>query len=147
MNRSGKIRVLFVCVGNSARSQMAEGWARALKSDAVEAFSAGSEPAGLNPLAIAAMSEAGVDISGQRSKSVMEYIDRQFDYVVTMCDEAAGGCPVFPGEGKVVHREFPDPAAARGATDEKLTVFREVRDEIKTFVEEMPGSLERLEQQ
>jgi arsenate reductase (thioredoxin) len=141
---TGKIKVLFLCTGNSCRSQMAEGFARALKGDAIEPHSAGVEPHGLNPLAVKAMAEAGVDITGQQSKHVDDVKDVGFDYVVTVCDSARESCPVFPGRAKMVHREFDDPprlAAAARSEDEAMPHYRRVRDEIRAFIETLPKSL------
>ena len=104
-----KLKVLFLCTGNSCRSQMAEGWARRLKGDVIEAYSAGIETHGLNPHAVRVMAEAGVDISGHRSKHVDELKSIAFDYVVTVCDHAYESCPLFPGKTKVVHVGFEDP--------------------------------------
>jgi arsenate reductase len=137
-----KIKVMFLCTGNSCRSQMAEGWARALRGDMVEAYSAGVEPHGMNPRAVRAMAEAGVDIAGQRSKHVDEVRDVPFDYVVTVCDHAHETCPLFPGKTKVVHVGFDDPPRlARDArTDEEaMPHYRRVRDEIKAFVATLDG--------
>lgn len=140
-----KLKILFLCTGNSCRSQMAEGWARALKGDVVEAYSAGIETHGLNPSAVRVMAEAGVDISGHTSKNVDALRDVPFDYVVTVCGHAHETCPVFPGQAKVVHAGFDDPPAlakrAEGE-EEKLNCFRRVRDEIRAFVEKMPDNLE-----
>jgi len=139
------LRVLFLCTGNSCRSQVAEGWARALKCGVIEAHSAGTRPGGLNRLAVCAMAEAGVDISAHASKSVEELRGVAFDVVVTVCDSAREACPVFPGATRVVHREFDDPArlAAGAASDERaMEHYRRVRDEIRAFVEAMPGSIE-----
>ena len=139
-----RLRVLFLCTGNSCRSQMAEGWARELKGDLIEAFSAGTEPKGLDPRAVAAMREVGVDISGQRPKHVDELIGRDFDYVVTVCGHAKESCPVFPGKTKVVHRGFEDPPKlAHGASteEEAMEHYRRVRDEIRLFVESLPDAL------
>lgn len=141
-----KLRILFLCTGNSCRSQMAEGWARRLKSDKIEPFSAGIDPKGVNPLAIQVMKEAGVDISGQRSKHVQELLDQSFDYVVTLCAEAHEGCPVFPSKTEHRHKGFEDPAAATGTEEEILSVFRKVRDQIRRFVETLPDSLEHVEE-
>jgi len=141
---NAKKKILFLCTGNSCRSQMAEGWARALKSDVLEAFSAGIETHGLNPSAVRVMAEAGVDISGHRSKHVNELLDRGIDYVVTVCDHAAESCPRFPGKAKVVHHSFQDPPAlAKTAKteEEALGHYRRVRDEIKAFVETLPDAL------
>lgn len=141
-----KWKLLFLCTGNSCRSQMAEGWARHLKGDSIEAYSAGIETHGLNPLAVRVMAEAGVDISQQRSKHVDELRDVPFDYVVTVCDQAHESCPLFPDRTKVVHVSFDDPPRlARHAQteDEALDHYRRVRDEIRAFVETLPGALER----
>ncbi len=139
-----RARVLFLCTGNSCRSQMAEGWARHLKGGIIEAHSAGIETHGLNPLAVRVMAEVGVDISHQRSKHVDEVKDLPFDYVVTVCDAAHESCPIFPGRVKVVHVGFDDPPRlARGAASEEeaLGHYRRVRDEIKAFVETLPEAL------
>jgi len=137
-----KIRVMFLCTGNSCRSQMAEGWARALKSGQVEAYSAGTNPHGLNPLAVRAMSEAGVDISKHTSKRPQE-IGVSFDFVVTVCDSALESCPILPG-ARIVHVGFDDPPRlAKGATsdDEAMPHYRRVRDEIRAFVQTLPDSI------
>jgi arsenate reductase len=141
-----KLKVLFLCTGNSCRSQMAEGWARRLKSDRIEAYSAGIEAHGLNPDAVRVMAEAGVDISGHRSKLVGELRGVDLDYVVTVCDNAHESCPLFPGKAKVVHVGFDDPprlAAGARTEDERLAPYRRVRDEIRAFVETLPDSLEQ----
>ncbi len=141
-----RIKVLFLCTGNSCRSQMAEGWARALKGDAIEAWSAGVETHGLNPSAVKVMAEAGVDISSHVSKNVRDVIDVGFDYVVTVCDHAAESCPRFPGKAKVLHRSFQDPPALAKLVEgeeAKLDCYRRVRDEIRAFVEELPEALLR----
>lgn len=133
-----KMRVLFLCTGNSCRSQMAEGWARALRAADLEAFSAGVERHGVNPRAVRAMAEAGVDISGQASKTVDELPTRAFDVVVTLCGHAAENCPYFPGAARRVHAGFDDPPAlAADAPDEEAAMahYRRVRDEIRRFVE------------
>jgi arsenate reductase len=137
-----KPRVLFLCTGNSCRSQMAEGWARALIGDRVDALSAGVEAHGLNPRAVRVMQEAGVDISGQRSRTLEQLGTVVPDLVVTVCDNAAERCPVFPGRTAKVHHAFRDPARAQGTDDEVMAVFREVRDEIREFVEGLPELLE-----
>lgn len=145
-----KISVLFLCTGNSCRSQMAEGWTRVLKSDTIDAYSAGVETHGLNPNAVKVMAEAGVDITGQRSKNISDFKDVHIDYVVAVCDHAAKTCPVFPQDCKVVRKLFNDPpkmaqeAALRGEPLEKqLDCYREVRDQIRDFVKTLPGSLEK----
>ncbi|MBP8128361.1 MAG: arsenate reductase ArsC [Candidatus Hydrogenedentes bacterium] len=146
MSGPGKLKVLFLCTGNSCRSQMAEGWARHLKDEAIEAYSAGIETHGLNPNAVKAMSEAGVDISGQRSKRVDELTDIEFDYVVTVCAHAHESCPIFPGRAKVVHVGFDDPprlAREAKTEEEALSHYRRVRDQIRQFVESLPESLLR----
>ncbi len=138
------MKVLFLCTGNSCRSQMAEGWARHLKSEAVKPYSAGIEKHGLNPHAVKVMAEAGVDISAQYSKTVAEIGSVRFDYVVTVCGQASENCPIFPGKAKVVHIGFEDPPKLTGSMpdgEEKLAVYRRVRDQIRTFVETLPGSL------
>lgn len=140
-----KLKVLFLCTGNSCRSQMAEGWARALRGDVIEPYSAGIETHGLNPRALQVMAEAGVDVSGQRSKHVDELAGVDFDYVVTVCDRANESCPFFPGDVKRLHVGFDDPPAlAKDAASEEeaLAHYRRVRDEIRAFVEEMPGNLD-----
>ncbi len=129
--------VLFLCTGNSCRSQMAEGWARALRDDDMEVWSAGVETHGLNPLAVKAMAEAGVDISGHRSKLVDELLDIPFDLVVTVCDNARESCPLFPGSARVIHHSFEDPpflARDAAGVEEALVHYRRVRDEIRAFV-------------
>ncbi len=140
-----KLQVLFLCTGNSCRSQMAEGWARALKSDVIEAYSAGIATHGLNPLAVQVMAEAGVDISGQRSKHVDELQAVAFDYVVTVCGHAHESCPIWLGRtAKVVHAGFDDPPAlAKGAktAEEALGPYRRVRDELRKFVAGLPATL------
>jgi arsenate reductase len=139
------LRVLFLCTGNSCRSQMAEGWARALKGDVIEPYSAGTRPKEVDPLAVRVMAEAGIDISGQQSKSLDSLKHIRFDYVITLCDDANEQCPFFPGARKTVHAGFDDPPALvpeGGTEEETLAVYRRVRDEIKAFVEALPGSLE-----
>ena len=124
-------RVLILCTGNSARSQMAEGLLRQDAGDFFEVFSAGVKSTFVRPQAIEAMREVGIDISGQHSKSVEEFLDEEFDYVITVCDNANEQCPVFPGRTKRIHWSFEDPAAASGDEAAKLTVFRRVRDQIR----------------
>ena len=138
------LKILFLCTGNSCRSQMAEGWARHLRGDRIEAYSAGIEAHGLNPDAVRVMAEAGVDISGQRSKLVGELLGVEFDYVVTVCDNAREACPVFPGRAQVVHVGFDDPprlAAGARTEEERLAIYRRVRDAIRAFVETLPDGL------
>ena len=142
------LKILFLCTGNSCRSQMAEGWARHLKGDQIEAYSAGIEAHGLNPDAVRVMAEAGVDISGQRSKRVGELQGAKFDYVVTVCGHAHENCPVFPGKATIVHVGFDDPPrlAADAKTEaERLAPYRRVRDEIRAFVETLPASLNQYQ--
>ena len=146
MPSTSKLRILFLCTGNSCRSQMAEGWARALKGDVIEPYSAGTEPHGMNPLAVRVMSEAGVDIRAHRSKHLDELKDVPLDYVVTVCDSANEACPVFPGLVKRVHVGFDDPpklARSARTEDEALTHYRRVRDEIEAFVRTLPEGLPR----
>jgi arsenate reductase (thioredoxin) len=137
-------RVLILCTGNSARSQMAEGWLRALAGDRFEVFSAGTHPSVVNPLAIKVMRERNVDISGQWSKSVSEFLDLPFDFVITVCDQAAEMCPIFPGPAKRIHWSFPDPAAVTGSQEEQLAAFRAVRDslysQLQQWVTERPSA-------
>ena len=133
---SSKPKVLFLCTGNSARSQMAEGYLRHVAGDRFEPLSAGIEPKGLNPLAVEAMREIGIDISQQRSKDVAELLGQAIPYVITVCDDARERCPIFPLTYKFLHWSFDDPAAAQGSHDEKLTVFRQVRDELRRRIDE-----------
>lgn len=136
----GKARVLILCTGNSARSQMAEGLLRHLGGGRYEVFSAGTKPVGVNPLAIEAMREMGIDISTQHSKSVAEFAGQQFSTVITVCDNAAEQCPVFPGVPQRVHWSLPDPAAVSGTREEKLAAFRRVRDELEKRMRLFVGS-------
>lgn len=141
---AAKLRILFLCTGNSCRSQMAEGWAEALKPDVIEAYSAGVDPHGLNPLAVKAMAEAGVDISGHRSKHLDELAGVPLNYVVTVCGHAHETCPVVPGTTKVVHVGFDDPpklAQGTRSEEEAMSHYRRVRDEIRSFVERLPEAL------
>jgi len=143
-----KLKVLFLCTGNSCRSQMAEGWARRLKGDEIEAYSAGIETHGLNPHAVRVMAEAGVDIANHRSKHLDEVKHIPFDYVVTVCDHAHESCPLFPGRTKVVHVGFEDPprlAKDAKTKEEALDGYRRVRDEIRTFIEGLPTTLVKKE--
>jgi len=132
-----KLKILFLCTGNSCRSQMAEGWARHLRGDEIIAWSAGIETHGLNPLAVRVMAEAGVDISGHSSKLVADLPEQEFDLVITVCGHADENCPFFPGPTRVMHHGFDDPPKlAAGAASEKeaLTYYRRVRDEIRDFI-------------
>lgn len=138
------MKVLFLCTGNSCRSQMAEGWARHLRGDLIEPYSAGIEQHGMNPHAVRVMADAGVDISHQRSKTLAELGPISFDYVVTVCGHAHEHCPVLPGQTQRVHVGFEDPPKlTRNMPDGegKLAVYRRVRDEIRRFVETLPGAL------
>ena len=141
-----KLKILFLCTGNSCRSQMAEGWCRHLKGDRIEAYSAGIETHGLNPNAVKAMAEAGVDISRHRSKHLDELKSVEFDWVVTVCDNAHESCPLFPGRTKVVHVGFDDPprlAKTAKSEEEALGHYRRVRDEIRAYVERLPECLKK----
>jgi len=129
-------KVLFLCTGNSCRSQMAEGWLRHFAGSRAEVFSAGTKPAVLNPMAVSAMREAGVDISGHQSKHVDDLVNQDFLFVITVCDSAREACPVFPGALYQLHWSFEDPAAATGSDEERMAVFRRVRDEIRERVQE-----------
>jgi arsenate reductase (thioredoxin) len=140
----GKLKILFLCTGNSCRSQMAEGWARHLKSDSIEPYSAGVEIHGMNPLAVRVMAEAGVDISQQKSKHIRELMHIPFDYVITVCNAANETCPVFPGSVKRCHVSFDDPpklAKLLQSSDDILNVYRTVRDAIKDYINTLPMSL------
>jgi arsenate reductase len=145
-----EMKILFLCTGNSCRSQMAEGWTRHLKGDRIEAFSAGVDPKGIDPLAVKVMEEAGVNIGGQGSKHVDQVKHVAFDYVVTVCDHASENCPLFPGRTQVVHVGFDDPpklAREIKEEQERLVPYRRVRDEIKGFVETLPEGLAKGSQQ
>ena len=130
-----RVRVLFLCTHNSARSQMAEGLLRHLAGDRFEAHSAGTEATHVRPLAIKAMEEVGVDISGQESKTLERYLEDPFDYVITVCDDANEACPFFPGAKNRLHWSFRDPSRAEGSEEERLAVFRSVRDRIGERIE------------
>jgi arsenate reductase len=129
-------RVLFLCTHNSARSQMAEGLLRALGGNRFEAYSAGTEATLVRPLAIRAMAEIGIDISGQESKTLDQYLTEPFDMVITVCDQAHEACPVFIGARQRLHWSFPDPSQARGTEEEQLAVYRQVRDAIRSQIEQ-----------
>jgi arsenate reductase len=140
-----KIRVLFLCTGNSCRSQMAEAWTRHLKADLIEPYSAGVEPKGVDPGAIKVMAEAGIDISGQVSKDVASLRHLEFDYVITLCDDAHEACPFFPAKTRVLHVAFDDPpklAQSARSEEEAVGHYRRVRDEIMKFVKTLPDFLE-----
>jgi arsenate reductase len=138
-----KLKILFLCTANACRSQMAEGWARHLKSDVIEAYSAGVLPQKVSSRAIAVMKEAGVDISAHHSKHVDKLAKIDFDYVITVCGNAHESCPIFSGKTKVIHVGFEDPAAATGTPEDVLAVFRKVRDQIREFVLKLPAVLDK----
>ena len=130
-----KKRVLFICTRNASRSQMAEGLLRALHGNPYEVFSAGTEPCRVSPYAIKVMAEIGIDIGAYYSKSIQEFLNQGFDYVVTVCDHATESCPFFPGGKRILHQSFEDPSAVTGTEEEIMAVFRLVRDEIKSWIE------------
>jgi len=135
------MKILFLCTGNSCRSQMAEAWTRLLKGDRFDAYSAGVQPKPIDPLAIKAMAEAGIDISEQKSKDVDVFGNMEFDYVITLCDNARESCPYFPAKTKLIHQGFADPpklAEEAKNEEEAMAPYRRVRDEIKAFVETLP---------
>jgi arsenate reductase len=134
MDQNRKIKILFLCTKNSVRSQMAEGLMRHFRGDEFDACSAGVEPLWVHPYAIEVMKEIGIDISTQRSKHVDEYKSTPIDYIISLCDSAAAACPLFEGGGKRIHRAFTNPADAEGTEEEKKSVFRKVRDELKEFI-------------
>ena len=143
--KAEKLRVLFLCTGNSCRSQMAEAWTRVLKADRVDAYSAGVDPHAVDPRAVKAMAEVGIDISGQASKDVDTLGDIEFEYVITLCDQAHQACPVFPAKTRVLHVGFDDPpllAAGAQSEEDAMVHYRRVRDEIKEFVEKLPKILD-----
>lgn len=127
--------VLILCTGNSARSQMAEGLLKALAGERMNVYSAGSKPSVVNPFAIQAMAERGIDISHYRSKHLNEFLSRPFDYVITVCDNAAETCPLFPGRAERIHWSYPDPASVTGTEDERLQAFRAVRDKLQATLQ------------
>lgn len=135
-NANGQRRVLFLCVHNSARSQMAEGLLRARAGESFEVHSAGNEATAVRPLAIRAMAELDIDISGQHSKSVAEYAGERFDYAITVCDDAKEACPYFPGARKQLHWRFDDPSGVSGSDEERMAVYRRVRNEISAAIDE-----------
>jgi arsenate reductase (thioredoxin) len=140
-----KKKILFLCTGNSCRSQMAEAWTRRLKGGDYEAYSAGIAPKEVDPRAVKAMADAGVDVSSQKSKDIDSLGDLEFDYVITLCDNARESCPYYPAKTRLIHKGFDDPPvlAEREKTEEEaMAHYRRVRDEIKIFVESLPGSLE-----
>jgi arsenate reductase len=135
-----KQRVLILCTGNSARSQMAEGLLRHDASDRFEVFSAGLKPSSVRPEAVAVMRELGIDLSGHRSKHVDEFAGQKFDYVLTVCDNARESCPVFPSATRTIHQNFTDPAVSSGSEAERLALFRRVRDQIREYLRTFPPS-------
>ena len=137
-----KQKVLFICTHNSARSQMAEGLLRALYGDQYDVYSAGTQPTKVNPYAVKVMSEIGIDISNHRSKNVREFFGMKFDYVVTVCDHARETCPFFPGGKKYLHKGFLDPSNFKGTDEEKLRMFRRVRDEIRDWIIKTFGKIQ-----
>ena len=132
-----KKKVLFLCTHNSCRSQMAEGLLRDMAGDKFEVYSAGVEPTSVHPLAKKVMKEIGIDISGQQSKSVDEFLDKEFDYVITVCDNARQTCPFFPGNHKLLHWNLEDPAKATGTEEIKLQEFRKIREQLKDHVQKL----------
>jgi arsenate reductase len=134
-----KLKVLFICTHNSARSQMAEGLMNEFLGHAYQAFSAGTEAGQIHPLAIRAMAEIGIDISGQKSKDLEVFKNKEFDFVVTVCDRSRKSCPHFPPGGKIIHKAFEDPASAAGSEQEKLAAFRKERDKIRAWVRKYFG--------
>ena len=140
-----KLKILFLCTGNSCRSQMAEAWTNKLKGDQFKAYSAGVTPKKIDPMAVEAMAESGIDISKQESKDIDSLEDKEFDYVVTLCDNAKESCPFFPAKTELIHRGFDDPPKlAAGAKDdeEAMEHYRHVRDGIRRFIEKLPDALD-----
>ena len=140
-----KKKLLFLCTGNSCRSQMAEGWTRELKGDIYEVYSAGIETHGLNENAVKVMKESGVDISNHKSENIRDFLDIGIEYVITVCSHAHETCPIFPGKAKIIHAGFDDPPALareKKTEEEKLDCYRRVRDEIKAFVLTLPEALD-----
>ena len=132
-----KKKVLFLCTHNSCRSQMAEGLLRNMGGDTFEAFSAGVNPTSINPLAKKVMGEIGIDISGQQSKSVDEFLDKEFDYVITVCDNARQTCPFFPGNHELLHWSLEDPSTFLGSEEERLLMFRKIRDQLRDRIQKL----------
>ncbi len=144
MMSKSRLKVLFLCTGNSCRSQMAEAWARHLKGDLIEPYSAGTQPKGVDPRAVKAMAEVGIEISGYTSKAVSDLPDIEFDYVITLCDDAQQACPFFPAKTALIHHSFDDPprlAEEARNEEEAMAHYRRVRDEIKEYVETLPEAL------
>ncbi len=133
-----KKRILILCTGNSARSQMAEGLLRHDAGELFEVFSAGTRPSQVRPEAVAVMREVDIDIFGQHSKSVDEFTGQQFDYVLTVCGNAKESCPIFPGKSVTIHHNFEDPAAVQGSEEERLAAFRRIRDELREYLRDFP---------
>ena len=140
LSKTYKEKVLFICTHNAARSQMAEDLLRTLHGDRYDVFSGGTEPSSVSPFAIKALAEIGIDISDHRSKSIEEFFEMRIDHVVTVCDNAKENCPFFPYGVNYYHKSFQDPRAFEGSDDEKLDVFRRVRDEIKDWIEKTFGN-------
>ncbi len=138
-----KKKIIFICTHNSARSQMAEGLLNALYGNEYQGYSAGTKPYMVNPHAVKAMAEIGVDISGNRSKSINEFQGMKFDYVVTVCDHAKETCPFYPEGGKLMHKSFNDPSGFEGIDDDKLNAFRGIRDKIKDWLKSTFGKNEK----
>ncbi len=141
------LKILFLCTGNSCRSQMAEGWAKKLIGDKIESYSAGTETHGLNPNAVKVMAEAGVDISGHKSKTVADLETKEFDYVITVCSDADQNCPIFPGKAVKIHHGFDDPpklAKSAKTEEEVLSHYRRVRDEIRDFINKLAESVQKM---
>jgi arsenate reductase len=144
MEPKEKLKILFLCTGNSCRSQMAEAWTKKLKGDVIDAYSAGIAPKGVDPRAVKAMAEIGIDISAYRSKSTVEFMDSEFDHVITLCDNAQQACPFFPAKTRVLHHGFEDPPVLAGGAkneEEAMAHYRRIRDEIRAYVETLPESL------
>ena len=143
MIENKKTKILFLCTGNSCRSQMAEGWAEFLKGHCIDAYSAGITPCYVHPKAILVMAEAGVDISNHSSKHIDDLVGLEFDYVITLCDSANEHCPTLPGQTKHIHRPFKDPIDVMGTNEDIMNSFRKTRDQIRDFVEKLPNSLKK----
>lgn len=146
--KAQKATILFLCTGNSCRSQMAEAWTRHLKSDILDPFSAGVSPTRLDPLAVTVMQEVGIDISAQQAKEINQLSRKEFDYVITVCNHANESCPFFPGKIKRIHKNFDDPprlTTEESDSEKKIAVYRQVRDEIRAFVETFPGGLDEID--
>lgn len=144
MEKAKKLIILFLCTGNSCRSQMAEAFTNYLKGDKITAYSAGTKPRGIDPKAIEVMKETGLDITGQKSQYIDEFSDFEIDFVITLCGDAKESCPVFPGKTTLIHRGFDDPpqlAQTAVSNEEALSHYRRVRDEIREFIESFPDSL------